>query len=648
MSAGEKPLNFRFTTIVAAALLAGGALSAAQAAVPATGQSRLMRATLTDLGVAPGDAVKTIALSLPLRNKDALTAFVASTVDPKSANFRKFLTPAQFNAAYGATPASIAQVTAYLAANGIAVSRVSGNGLLVIAKATNAQLTSLFGSAIHTYSDGSQTFERPVGSVVMPQGLAGLAQSVTGLSTQPLARSYRKAPARAGALAMEPDVAARPLAGAHALATNTPGQLTPADLMNNYHGTPLVARGLDGAGVTLGILTFAGFSQSDAYGYWDAIGQPVLPNRITEVDVADNVATPTDSGYDETSLDVEQAGALAPQARIIVYEAANTDIGAIELYDQAVSENKCDTLSVSWGLAEVYKDSSQLAAYDSVFLEAAALGIPISASAGDAGAYEINQNNGPGTGSFAYPAFTPILTVDFPAAHPLVLAAGGTTLAGTLARKYATLTVPAERPWGWDYMRAYYVQYYDQALYYDEAWPVGGGGGVSVDYAVPSYQSGLAGLKKSSVGQSMFGPETLDVSTGTFTGPITDYIDMPANVAGRNLPDVSLDADPYTGYLLAYGGNLYSEGGGTSFVAPQLNGITALITQQAGGRLGQLHPQLYGAFRTYGYGAGSPFKSVGAGTNEYYASTPGYNPAVGLGVLDIDNLSKVLAPVAPN
>ena len=634
-------MNFRFKAIVAAALLAGGALSTAQAAVPAASQSRLVRAALTDLGAAPLDTVKTIALSLPLRNKDALTTFVASTVDPKNANFRKFITPAQFNATYGATPDSIAQVTAYLAANGIAVSRVSSNGLLVVAKATNAQLTSLFGTAIHTYRSGSQTFERPVGTVVLPQGLVGLAQAVVGLSTQPLAHSYRKTSPHNGALAAEPDIAPRPLAGTHTLASGLPGQLTTFDVLVNYNGTALPARGLDGSGVTLGILTYAGFSQSDAYAYWDAIGQAVLPNRITEINVADNVATPFDDDYQETSIDVEQAGGLAPQARILVYEAANTDIGSLLLYDQALSDNKCDTLSVSWGLAEVYEDDARIAAYDSIFLEAAALGIPISASAGDTGAYDINGND-------PYPAFSPLLSVDFPASHPLVLAAGGTTLAAAIPRKYGTVTVPAERPWAWDYMRAYYLQHYSQALYYGEAWPVGGGGGVSVNYGVPAYQSGLAGLRSSSVGQSMFGPEFYDPSTGSSFGPTMDYIDMPASFAGRNLPDVSLDADPYTGYLLVYGGNVYSEWGGTSFVAPQLNGITALITQQNGGhRLGQLHPQLYGAFRTYGYGTGSPFKAVGAGTNEYYTSAAGYNPAVGLGVINIDNLSKVLAPIAP-
>jgi hypothetical protein len=60
------------------------------------------------------------------------------------------------------------------------------------------------------------------------------------------------------------------------------------------------------------------------------------------------------------------------------------------------------------------------------------------------------------------------------------------------------------------------------------------------------------------------------------------------------------------------------------------------------GRVGPINPQLYAAFKTYGYGAGSPFKPITAGTNQYYASTAGYNPATGLGSLDVTVLAKVL------
>jgi len=633
-------LNFRFSTIVAAALVAAGTMASVQAAVPAAGQSRITKAALVDLGVAPSNAVVKFAISLPLRNRDALNAFIASTVDPTSASYRKFITPAQFADAYGPTPASVAQVTAFLAANGIAVSEVSANRLLVKASATNAQLSALFGTAIHTYSLGAQTFQRPVGNVVLPQGLQGIAQAVTGLSTQPLSHSYVKYVPHAGALAGEPDVAVQPVTP-DVIITNTPGQLTTGDVLKTYNGLPLTARGLSGAGTTLGIMTFAGFNQSDAYLYWSVIHQPVLANRITEIGVDGHVATAADNGADETALDVQQSGGLAPGAKIRVYEAENSDIGALSLYNTAVSENLCDTLSVSWGLAEIYEDSGTLAVYDAILSEAAAQGTPVIASSGDAGAYDINRS------TYTYPTFTPILTVDFPASHPLVLGAGGSTLATTVPRKYGKVTVPAERPWAWDYFRDYYLKNYGQALYYSSAFPVGGGGGVSVQYALPSYQAGLTGTKASSQGQSMFGPSVYDPNTGTFSGPIIDYVDLPGNVAGRNVPDVSLNADPYTGYYLVVDGGLYSQGGGTSFVAPQLNGIFSLITQQAGGRLGLLHPQLYGSFRKLGYGTGSPFRALPTGTNLFYAGTNSYNPAVGLGVLNIDNLSKVLAPAAP-
>ena len=637
----EKILKFLLST-VAAALLLAGAVPSVEAAVPAAGQSRIMKAPLVDLGVAPAEAVQTFILTLPLRNSAALDAFIASTVNPTSPNFRQFLTTAQFADAYGATPESIAQVSAYLAANGIVVSDVSTNRLLVTASATNAQLSTLFGTAIHTYSQGDAVFQRPVGTVTMPLGLNGLALSVTGLDTQPLARSHAQYLPRGGVLAGEPTSAVQSLDG-NVVITHTPGQLTTGDVLNTYNGLPLTARGLTGAGTTVGIMTFAGFAQADAYAYWKAIGQPVLANRITEIGVAGHQAQPTDKGADETSLDVEQSGGLAPQAKIRVYEAANSRLGALQLYATALSENLSDTLSISWGQAEVTEYSSDFASYDILFKQAAAQGTPIMASSGDSGAYDINRS------TYLYPQFTSLLTVDFPASHPLVLAAGGTTLPTTIQMKYAKVTVPTERPWGWDYFRDYYVGHYGQAVYYSKVFPVGAGGGVSVVYGVPSYQAGLAGVKTSASGQSLFGPSVYDSKTQTFSGPIVDWIDMPRNFAGRNVPDVALNADSSTGYYLVFGKALYSGGGGTSFVAPQLNGIFSLITQQAGRRLGLLHPQLYGAFRTMGYGAGSPFRAVGAGTNLYYAATNSFNPAVGLGVLNIDNLSKVLAPVVtPN
>ena len=70
---------------------------------------------------------------------------------------------------------------------------------------------------------------------------------------------------------------------------------------------------------------------------------------------------------------------------------------------------------------------------------------------------------------------------------------------------------------------------------------------------------------------------------------------LPAGFAGRNVPDVSLDADPFSGFLLysTEDGGLLDGFGGTSFVAPQLNGISALLEQSSHGRLGLWNPMLY-------------------------------------------------------
>jgi len=119
---------------------------------------------------------------------------------------------------------------------------------------------------------------------------------------------------------------------------------------------------------------------------------------------------------------------------------------------------------------------------------------------------------------------------------------------------------------------------------------------------------------------------------------------LPAGFAGRNLPDVSLNADPETGYLLysTVDGGLLAQYGGTSFVAPQLNGIAALLGQASGGRLGFFNPMLYRIQRQMGYGAGSPFIDITAGDNWFYAGARGYTPGAGLGVLNVANFAAAV------
>lgn len=583
---------------------------------------------VVDLGVATSTDVKTISVALAVRNQAALDTFVASVSDPKNANFRKFITPAQFAASYGQTPAAVAQVVAYLQSKGFTITTVHANNLLISAKATNAQIAAAFGTTIHNYSLLGVAYQAPATAAVIPSALAGVATAVTGLSTQANFRTHgAKIPstgALAGDVAVTTKAATPPPSG--------PGAYTVLDLAAKYNINPLYRKGLTGAGRTIGIATLAGYDQSDAYTYWSELGLSVSPTRITDI-LVDGGSTegPGTEGAGETTLDVEQSGGVAPGANIRVYMAPNTDAGFIDVFAQAIEENVVDTLSVSWGSPEIFYGTAVLNAYHAIFQQAAAQGIPVIAAAGDAGAFDINR-------SYTYPECTTLLTVDFPSVDTGVLSAGGTTLPNTVVHKFGPVTVPTERAWGWDYLRDYIVTYYGTGYYYDHYFTVGGGGGVSVNVALPTWQTGLTGVQKSVAGQSLLCDPAFVGDPGT---AYEDLIDMPTGVAGRNQPDVSLNADPYSGYAV-YEAGWNTGSGGTSFVAPQLNGILTLIASGLPGRVGPINPQLYAAFKTQGYAAGSPFKAITAGDNEYFKSTATYNPATGLGSLDVNALATTL------
>jgi kumamolisin len=156
---------------------------------------------------------------------------------------------------------------------------------------------------------------------------------------------------------------------------------------------------------------------------------------------------------------------------------------------------------------------------------------------------------------------------------------------------------------------------------------------------VPTWQKGLAGLQTSAPGQVLTCDPTF---VGDPAGQYEVLATLPYGVAGRNVPDVALNADPYSGYSEFFVGGWSTGSGGTSFVAPQLNGILTLIASGLPGRIGPINPQLYAAFKAKGYAAGSPFKAITTGDNEYYKAAASYNPASGLGSLDVSALATAL------
>jgi len=579
----------------------------------------------TDLGLKPGSDVMNVSLSLKIHDQDKLEAFINSTVTAGDPQYHQFLTVDQFTALYAPSVAEVAQVQTRLEAAGIHVSDVAANRLLIKATATVDALNRYFGISIHEFSAPAQRFHAPTSSPSIPNEISASVLAVAGLSTKAKFTTHKKRAQEP--LSIQTGTQA-PLAN-NGTGTGVPGQFTVGDVARLYQVQPLYKAGLDGRGRTIGIATLATFDQADAYTYWNQIGLKVKKNRITEVAV-DGGAGP--DGADETTLDVQQSGGLAPQARIIVYEGPNTDQGFLDVFVQAVVDNAVDTLSTSWGLPEILTTPGIPDAENQVFMEAAAQGMTLFSSTGDAGAYDVNA-------FFPFGFFTDALTVDDPCSSPFITAAGGVTLATTLHLKHGDVVVPQDRPWAWDYFQDYITANYGAAFYDTNYFPVGGGGGVSLNWLVPPYQKKTHGVKRSEPGQSViYYPNYPDLSGGQ------DLIDLPAGFPGRNVPDLSLNADPYTGYLVYFQGTWLDGFGGTSFVAPQLNGIFAVIGQSIRGRIGLLNPVLYGLAAHGAYnGPFPPFNDITTADNLFYRGVAGYDPASGIGTLNAANFALRLA-----
>jgi len=623
----------------------------------ATSASAASMKNSVDMGLTAASQPANVTLVLKLHNQADLETFIQQTVTPGSANFQKFLSTDEFANKYGATSQEIAKVQAYLAKQGL-TSTVMANHLGVQVSGTLGQFSKVFSAQIHNYKSRAtgKTFHSPATHVVLPSELADTVVLATGLNTDKKYLSHRvSTPKLAGQsvqaskLSAATVMAAKKPGSGNPTASGTPGDYTVGDVANFYDVNPLYERGVTGQGSTVAIVTLSNFVPADAETYWTDIGLVTKKNRITQVHVDGGGAL--DDGSGETSLDVEQSGGLAPSAKIIVYDAPNAGNGFVDAFAQAVSDNKADSISTSWGSPEIFNfaalnvdgakdtdttDAGDLVAFHEIFMEAAAQGQSVFVAAGDSGAYDTVRSLGVGTdpGDFTGP-----LTVDSPASDPYVTAAGGTTVPFTYAFKVSGVVGPKasitqESVWGWDYIQNYFDTNFGSGIV--DVFSTGGGGGVSVYWPTPFYQQFTNGIQKSEAKQSL-------VYNDPTAGPTT-YLKLPAHFAGRNVPDISLNADPETGYILisSVDGGLVEGEGGTSFVAPQLNGISALLTQSLGHRVGQWNPRIYLLQNIFRYGKYSAFNSVNAGDNWFYQGKPHFTPGAGIGTLDVANLDSLL------
>jgi subtilase family serine protease len=426
----------------------------------------------------------------------------------------------------------------------------------------------------------------------------------------------------------------------------------PSFFTSTYNLNPLYSHGATGRGQTVGIVTLAAVDPGSPEYFWSNIANVNRTGSFTVDNIDGGPPAPSlATGTDETDLDIEQSGSIAPGANVIDYQAPNTDPGFVDAFFTAASQNIASDVSASWGESETLlkaavfsgtEAATYAAAFDESFLEMAAQGQSAFTSSADAGAYTASEDLG-----------TTDLSADTPADSPYITAAGGTTLpwTGTLTGPdgTATVTVPKQRTWGWDYLWQGVATITGEPLAQAaESLVVGSGGGFSNIEPTPLYQYGVSGTHNFHAVEYLTPTDYTTVAPG-LTEPTEWNFNATPSVTtgygnGRAVPDLSTDADPQTGYLVygaVFGGNDLAEYGGTSFVAPQLNGATAVIDSALGHRVGFWNPSIYAA----AVSGHSPFTQLNtAGTsndNIYYTGNPGeaYNQGIGLGIPNLAELT---------
>jgi kumamolisin len=495
------------------------------------------------------DLTEEIAVTVYLRPR-ADTGWVDQEAQLPPAQ-RSYLSREEWAERYGADPADVEAIERFASEHGLTVTELDIGRRAVRLTGTVNDVAAAFGAQLegrYDAGDGAPGYRGRSGPLTVPSSLDGTVTGVFGIDSRPQSAPQLRI---VGASPAADAVSYTPLQVAQAYAF-------PTDV--------------DGTGATVGIIELGGgFQTSDLSTYFSGLGLSTPTVTAVPVDGGSNQPGQDTDADGEVMLDIEVVGAVANGVAIAVYFAPNTDQGFIDAVTTAIHDtaNAPSVISISWGGPEDSWTSQARSQMEQAFTDAGGLGVTVTVAAGDGGSTDGSTDGKQ--------------HVDFPASAPHALGCGGTTLQASGA------TISSETVWGGNTAS-------DGAT----------GGGVSVEFALPSYQADAR---------------------------VPDNVDT--GKPGRGVPDVAGNADPQTGYETLVDGSTQVVGG-TSAVAPLWAGLVALLNQSLGAPLGFVNPRLYELLGAAG------FHDITSGSNGAYSAGPGWDACTGLGSPDGTQLASEL------
>lgn len=521
--------------------------------------------------------------------QEALDQLLAAQQDPSSPDYHRWLTPEEYADRFGANPDDIGKVTQWLEQRGFQVTGVARARNWISFSGTAGQVASAFGAEIHRYQVKGETHFANAAEPSIPEAISVLVQGIRGLS------DFRMKPL----LKPRTPTAATPQQPAYTSSTSGNHYLSPDDFATIYDLKPLYGAGINGAGQKLVVTGQTQINLSDIEQFRTRFN---LPANDPQLMLVPNTRDPGISSTDlaEADLDVELAGASAPNASITFLYSDDV----MKAVQYAIDQNLAPVLSISYGNCETETTSSDALTFRSWAQQGNSEGITWVAASGDSGGADCIQ---PGDNTDGGPS------VDVPASIPEVTGMGGAEFNEGLGQFWSATN---------NINSGSVLSYIPEMAWNDSSPdnPAAGGGGASVLFLKPSWQTG-PGVPKDNA---------------------------------RDVPDISLAASPeHDGFMVYTGGQLQIYGG-TSVAAPSFAGIATLLNQylvlngvQSSPGLGNMNPKLYALAQT----APGAFHDITTGNNIVtvtcgprsqnctsgpfgFAAGPGYDLATGLGSLD--------------
>jgi kumamolisin len=356
---------------------------------PVEGSERTKVPDAKLVGPVPDDAP--VEVTVRLRAGDAARARKVYEPGPGALDAPP-LTREELLAAIGGSGDDVARVEAFAKEHGMTVLGSDRAGRSLRLRGTAAAMQSAFGVELSQAEMDGHRFRHREGPVHVPAELDGIVEGVYGLDDRPQARAH---------VTVTPSPKPAP-------ANPEPLGFTAPELAHVYE----FPAG-DGAGQCVGVVALGGgYRAADLEAYATRLGLP--KPRVVDISI-DGAANAPDA-QTETTMDVQILAGTVPAATIAVYFAPNTDRGYLDALTAAVHDtvNRPSVIALSWGRREDLWTSQARTAFNQVLQEAAAIGVPVFAAAGDNGATDSRTDKA--------------LHVDFPASSPYAVGCGGTKL----------------------------------------------------------------------------------------------------------------------------------------------------------------------------------------------------------------------------